>query len=95
MLFEYINNMETRLMIETAYYAISQLNLWDWLRNIEIPDDEFDNLNDDNLIGIHNFINNLPNNPKHSGLTFLITMRHMYYIAKHGIYGHMEYLQNR
>ena len=61
--------------------TISKLELWDWLKNYNPPEDEgFTYSNDPNISKISN---GLQNN-SHSGATFGYCMRCMEYIAKNG-----------
>ncbi len=73
-------------MIETAYIAISELQLWSWLSQLDMTEKSFMLASDQqNMNEIFAYIEKMPNNPKHSGTTFCITMRHMHKIAVDGV----------
>ena len=76
-----------RDMIETAYTAISELQLWTWLSQLNMSVESFMLLDSDrkHLNEIYDYIAKMPNDPGHSGSTFCITMRHMREIAVNGL----------
>ena len=79
--FDFIPEDHQRIMISTAVTAITQLELWDFLKNFNersfmLSEDERINqiLKKIGELGYHG----------HSGGSFAVTMRHMEYIAKNG-----------
>jgi hypothetical protein len=72
---------ETQNMFETAHLAITELNLWDWLRELDMSNQSFAMMTHPNLTAIWSHIENQPNNPRHSGATFVLTMMQMHLFA--------------
>jgi len=90
--FSFISNQHNRSLIANGYMAVSQLELWKWLKkfNPDDPDDPeggggFSWSNHPNIDKIGQKMESLPNPPGHSGCSFAITMRHLEFIAKEGL----------
>jgi hypothetical protein len=84
--FSFIQNKLTRSNVSNGYAAVSQLELWSWLKDFEPAANEgFAWSEHPNVIRIGEKMESLPNSPGHSGSSFAITMRHMEYIAKNGL----------
>ena len=85
-MFEFIESSHTRRMIENGYQAVNSLELWDFLSKFEPEEGKgfmFTDHHEINRIGEK--MEELPNSPGHSGASFACTMRHLQYIAKHGL----------
>jgi len=85
-MFEFIESIHTRHMIENGYQAVNTLELWDFLSKFEPEEGKgfmFTDCHEINKIGEK--MEELPNSPGHSGSSFAFTMRHLQYIAKHGL----------
>lgn len=80
--FEFIHDENSRLMISTAIYAVTQLELWDFIR--EFNEESFMFSNHENVVKIYDKIEQLGYNG-HSGCSFGVTMREIQYIAKNGL----------
>jgi len=73
--FEFILDPSTRDMMVNGHQAISQLELWSWLRNYEPEEGRgFMFSSSSNLDRIIEKMESLPNAPGHSGYT----MRHLH-----------------
>jgi hypothetical protein len=89
--FLYVNDSNTKEMLQNAWIAITQLDLWDYMRR-----------ETDSFMFIHNPVINIITNKMeelgyngHSGSSFGWTMRQMQYIAEHGESNYMDsYLTN-
>ena len=83
--FTFIKDIDTRKIMENGYKAVSQLELWSWLKTFEPDEDKgFMWSSDPNVINIGNKMESFPDSPGHSGGSFAFTMRHLQYIAKNG-----------
>jgi len=78
--FDYINNKSTREMLINAWNSITQLELWNYMKN---DTDSYMFNNDKEVYLIGNKMIELGYNG-HSGCSFGWTMRQMQYIAKNG-----------
>ena len=84
--FSFILDIDTRNLVSNGYTAVSQLELLGWLKEFTPNSNEgFMFSSDPNIYKIIGRMESLPNPPGHSGSSFAITMRHLEYIAKHGI----------
>jgi hypothetical protein len=84
--FSFIRDPHTRHLISNGYTAVNQLELLGWLSNFCPRDREgFMWSSHPNIKKICDKMESLPDAPGHSGSSFAITMRHLEYIAKHGI----------
>jgi hypothetical protein len=84
--FSFIHNKLTRSNISNGYTAVSQLELWSWLKDFEPAANEgFAWSKHPNVTKIGNKMHELPDSPGHSGSSFAFTMRHLEYIAKNGL----------
>jgi hypothetical protein len=83
---DFISNQHTRSMISNGYTAVSQMELWDWMKSFE-PDENKGFMWSDhpNITRIIHKMESLPDAPGHSGSSFAITMRHLQFIAKNGV----------
>jgi hypothetical protein len=89
--FLYINDANNKEMLQNAWAAITQLDLWHYMRN---DTDSFMLSRDPEINIITNKMAELAYDG-HSGVSFGWTMRQMQYIAKHGEGNYMElYLTN-
>ena len=78
--FEYIKNTSDRIMLYTAYNAITNTESWEFIKDYQ----ELDYTNNFIIIDkITQEIKRLGYNG-HSGCSFMFTMRTMQYIAKYG-----------
>lgn len=75
----FITDINSKLIIDSAIRAVSNLELWSWLRDVNIESFMFSN--DPNISRIYNEIERLGYNG-HSGSSFGLTMRQMEFIAK-------------
>ena len=80
----FISNEHTRKMVANGHQAVTQLELWPWLSTFE-PEDGFMYTTHENITAICNKMESLPNAPGHSGFSFGFTMRHLQFMAKHGM----------
>jgi hypothetical protein len=84
--FSFIRDPHTRALVSNGYTAVNQLELMGWLRNFNPKDtDGFMFTENPNINKIMAKMESLPDAPGHSGASFAITMRHLEFIAKHGI----------
>ena len=79
--FNFITDSHEKVMLETAYQAITSLELWDYMKK---PTDGYMVSSDKELYLIMNEIQKLGYDG-HSGGSFGCTMRDMQYIAQHGL----------
>jgi len=83
--FDFIEDSHTRSMVSNGSDAVTQLELWEWLKSFEPGSTGFMFSDDSNVTRIGNKMESMPNPPSHSGSSFALTMRHLQYIAKHGM----------
>jgi len=84
--FSFINDSMTRNNMENGHAAVSQLELWSWLKTFEPSENTgFMFSSHPNVTQIGNKMHSLPDSPGHSGCSFAFTMRHLQYIAKNGM----------
>jgi hypothetical protein len=84
--FSFIRDTHTRHLVSNGYTAVKQLELLGWLRNFSPRDNEgLIWSSHPNIRKIGDKMESLPDAPGHSGSSFAITLRHLHYIAKHGI----------
>ena len=84
--FSFIRDSHTRAWVSNGYKAVSQLELMGWLKIFKPEDgDGFMWSKNPNIRKISEKMESLPDAPGHSGSSFAITMRHLEFIAKHGI----------
>lgn len=86
----FISDTHTRAMIQNGHQAITQLELWPWLKTFDPEDGGFMFSSDPHINMISEKMDSLPNPPGHSGSSFGFTMRHLQFIAKHGLQKYME-----
>ena len=79
--FDFITDSREKVMLETAYQAITSLELWDYMKN---PTNSYMVSSDKEVYLIMNEIQKLGYDG-HSGGSFGCTMRDMQYIAQHGL----------
>ena len=79
--FNFITDSHEKVMIDTAYHAITSLELWDYMKQ---PNNGYMLSSDKELELIMNEIQKLGYDG-HSGGSFGCTMREMQYIAQHGL----------
>jgi hypothetical protein len=75
----FIIDIHQKRMIDSAIQAVNNLELWIWLRDVNM--ESFMISNDPNVMRIYNEIENVGYNG-HSGASFGCTMRQMEFIAK-------------
>jgi hypothetical protein len=93
--FNYIYDYNTRLSVENGYKIISDLDLWETLKNYEPPKDNGFMISDSEFLNvIRSKLELIPKITGYPGCSFAITMRHLYYIAKNGIENHKELFSN-
>lgn len=91
--FNFISNSHTRSLVSNGYNAVSQLELWSWMKDFTPAENEgFAWSNHPNINKIINKMESLPDAPGHSGGSFAITMRHLECIAKEGMDKYKEYI---
>lgn len=84
--FSFIKSEMTRGNIRNGYTAVSQLELWEWLKDYTLGEGEGFMFNGHpNVTKIGNKMHELPDSPGHSGSSFAFTMRHLHYIAQNGL----------
>ena len=84
--FEFIIDRNTRQSIQNGYRTITNLELWDWLRQYQVNETNgFMFLNSPNLDRIIQYMESQPDSVGHSGGSFGFTMRHLQFIAKNGL----------
>ena len=76
----FITSLHEKTMIDSAIQAVSNLELWSWLKDVNT--DSFMFSNDPNVMRIYNEIERIGYN-SHSGASFGCTMRNIEFIAKH------------
>ena len=84
-IFAFIRDSWEKQMVENGYQAISELELWDWLKTYEPGEYGFMCSNHENILIISQKMQSLPNLPNHSGSSFGHTMRILQFIAKEGL----------
>jgi hypothetical protein len=85
-IFDFITNSYEKIMLETAYDAITSLELWDYLKT---PNKSFMHCVDPELNLIMNEVVKLGYNG-HSAASFTWTLREMQYIAQHNLSQYIE-----
>ena len=84
--FSFISDSHTRSLVSNGYTAVSQLELWNWMKEYTPENDEgFAWSKHPYIYRIMDKMESLPNPPGHSGCSFAVTMRELEYIAKNGI----------
>lgn len=84
--FDFISDLHTRSLISNGYSAVTQLELWDWMKEFTPAEsDGFMWTNHPNVYRICEKMESLPNPPGHSGSSFAFTMRILEFIAKNGL----------
>jgi hypothetical protein len=84
--FEFISDRNTRQSIQNGYRTITNLELWDWLRQYQVDENRgFMFSNNSNLDRIGKYMESQPDSVGHSGGSFGFTMRHLQFIAKNGL----------
>ena len=85
-LFNYIKDQHSRKILVNAWNAITQLNLWDFMKKQQ---ESYLLDNEPEIMMITNKMNELGYD-RHSGCSFAWTMRQIQYIARHGEKKYME-----
>lgn len=78
--FEYIHNLDDRIMLKTAFQAIELTNNWDFISQ---DIDTFMWSSDSRIKNIYSKIEEL-GYYSHSGCSFAFTLRHIQYLAQNG-----------
>ena len=81
--FDFIKKSSERIMIETAYKAVSDLGLMDWLANGDAGVDGITFFGHPNMTKIYERIATVYTG--HSGTSFVFTMRTIQFIARNGL----------
>ena len=87
-LFNFINDESTRELLQSAHKAITNCEMWDWIRNNKISSFMYDNNKEMKIIRTQ--MEKDPVNMNHSGSSYGWVMREIEYIAKYG-YNNYEY----
>jgi hypothetical protein len=78
-------------MISNGHEAVTQTELWDWMKQFDPPVEEgFMWTTHPYIYKIKIVMESLPNNPRHSGASFYTTIKHLKFIAKNGIHKYKE-----
>jgi hypothetical protein len=94
--FNFISDASTRSMVSNGHEAITELELWEWMKCFEPADDEgFMWTTHPNIHKIRNKMESLPTDPCHSGASFSLTIKHLKFIAKHGIPKYREHFYGK
>lgn len=84
--FSFISDQHTRALVSNGHVAVSQLELWDWLRTFEPKANEgFMFSSHPNIAVIGNKMHEIDDSIGHSGSSFAYTMRELQFIAQKGI----------
>lgn len=79
--FDFIKDENDNIMISTAFFAVNQLELWDYMKS---HNGSFMFSSNSNIVRIYDKIEELGYNG-HSGSSFAITLRNIKFIADNGI----------
>jgi len=91
--FSFIRDSHTRSMVSNGYTAVSQLELWNWMKEYTPENNNgFQFSEHPYIYRIAAKMESLPNPPGHSGSSFGCTMRELEYIAKNGLDKYKEKL---
>jgi hypothetical protein len=82
--FNFIQDINTRIMLSTAFNAVTQLELWDFIREFSNNNTSFTFSDDIRVSQIYNKIEEL-GYYGHSGASFGYTLREIEYIAINGL----------
>ena len=88
--FDYIEDNHDRNMIRTAYQAVKNLELIDWLKTFTPDRYGFALSLDPNISRIMTEIDRIPGSPGHSGFSFNWTMHELQYIVVNGTEAHNQ-----
>ena len=86
-LFHFVRCQNEIEMLKAAHQAITNCELWDWLRNYQTQTFMFDKSKE--IKRINTEMHKDPINNNHSGSSYGFTMRQMEYLAKNG---YQEYM---
>jgi len=83
--FEFVSDSNSRALFKNMHNAISQTELWDWMKSYTPPRDKgFMFASEPELDRIQNKMSEDPISGNHSGSSYGSMMRSMEYIAKNG-----------
>ena len=82
-LFDFVKDSHNKQLLFAAYTAISNCELWDWLKKTDIVSFMYHN-NCREMIFFRKEMEKNPINETHSGASYGSTMRQIEYIAKYG-----------
>jgi len=83
--FEFVESESTKLLYKNAHKAITNTELWEWLRNYNPPSNlGFLNIVTPEIERINQKMREDPISENHSGASYALTMRVMQYIAQNG-----------
>jgi hypothetical protein len=85
--FDFIDCQQTKACMMNGCWAVDQTGLWDWLKNYEVNPKYgfmFAIEPEINVIGNMMEKDGAPYQQAHSGASFGLTMRNLYYIAQNG-----------
>ena len=86
-LFEFIGSKSDKEFYKSAHQAITNCEMWNWLRNYDTDTFMYDNSKETKRIFTEMLKDPINNN--HSGTSYGFTIRQMEYIAKNG-YDHFK-----
>ena len=81
-LFNFINDNSTKELLQSAHKAITNCEMWDWIRHNKIGSFMYDNGTEMKIIRTQ--MEKDPINRNHSGSSYGWIMREIEYIAKYG-----------
>ena len=81
-LFSFINDISTKELLQSAHKAITNCEMWDWIRTTQITSFMYDNGPEMKIIRTQ--MDKDPINRNHSGSSYGWVMREIEYIAKYG-----------
>lgn len=81
-LFDFVRCQNEIELLRSAHIAITNCELWDWLRSYETISFMFDSSKE--IKRINTEMHKDPVNSNHSGSSYGFTMRQMQYLAKNG-----------
>jgi len=84
--FSFISNLDDRNKIMNGCAALDKLDLWEWLAEYR-PEEGlgYSCESHPNMYRISKLMESLPNPQRHSGFSFIRTMRQLRFIAKFGM----------
>ena len=84
-IFDFVSDEYEREMIETAYNAVKELGLMDWIGSVDLKETGISFFRHPNLIKIHDQIESMNTCPEHSSTSFVLTISVIQSIARNGL----------